>query len=583
MSREAFYVLPDLDFGLDAVTQKFAWLGRSGSGKTYGCKRFVEQMLLTGAQVLIVDSVGVWAGLRQGAAGFSIPVLGGLYGDISLEPSAGELVAEAVVETGSSMVLDTSQMTDGLRAKFMAPLGRRLFELKKLSPGAMHIVLDEAQDYVPQNIQRGVDEMVLHEWVRNTKQGRAFGMGLSFVSQRPQEINKKALNQVECVLAFQLTGAHERKALEYWLSDKGVDSKLSRELPSLEIGTPYVWSPQWLKVAKVCGRVRPIQSVDTSQTPQLGDAPRVRHSMRAIDLPALQKSMAAMVERVKDSDPIRLRAHIKTLEAQLQKAGGVDREQILKISSLLGQRDTHLNAMLHEAVGCVMEVEEALRKLHVALDAAKPAPDAMASEMRQLAAATPVPSRPAASAPSAAAEVTLPIGETREAPRSARPKPVLDVPLTGDLPPGEAESLKVIYSYGETGASVQVIQLSTGYAARSVQNYVQRLVTRRLIERVGGRLVITDAGVKLIPRGLPKRPRGKKLVQYLIDTLPDGESKLFALVHAAHPAPTPVSELHEKTGYAERSVQNYLQRLVTRRAISRAGRGQVVVHPEVFA
>ncbi len=312
-------IAPDLQLPLDAVTQKFAWIGRTGSGKTYGLKRFVEQMLYAGVQVIVLDTVGVWSGLRLGSKGFDVPVLGGFYGDIPLEHTSGALVAEVVVSHGSGLVLDTSQMTDGQRARFCEAFGRRLFELKKATPAAMHIVLDEGQDVVPQNPNEG-EKMMLHEWVRIAKQGRAFGMGLSIAGQRPQEINKKALNQAECVFAFQLTGSHERKALEYWLADKGMETKLSDALLTLEIGRPFVWSPQWLKISKVIERIHPIDSADTSKTPQFGDAPRIARQMKPIDLGALRESMAAVVEQTKENDPKALRARIQELE-QLVAAG----------------------------------------------------------------------------------------------------------------------------------------------------------------------------------------------------------------------------------------------------------------------
>lgn len=76
-------VAEDLALPIDAATQKLAYLGRTGSGKTFATKRMVEQMLKAGVQVVILDGSGGWAGLRLGPKAFKIPVLGGLYGDIS--------------------------------------------------------------------------------------------------------------------------------------------------------------------------------------------------------------------------------------------------------------------------------------------------------------------------------------------------------------------------------------------------------------------------------------------------------------------------------------------------------------------
>jgi len=310
-----YAVADDLTLPPNAATQKIAWFGRTGSGKTYGAKRFVEQMLDAGVQVVVVDTMGVWAGLRLGEKPFPVYVLGGLYGDLPLEPDAGEFVASLAVERGVSAVLDVSLMTDAERTRFLTAFGRRFFERKRRSRSAVHIVLDEAQDVVPQEPQRG-EEKLLHEWHRVAKQGRALGIGVSFVSQRPQEVNKKALNQCECVFAFQLTGPHERKALQYWLSTKGADEKLSDVLPRLEVGNPYVWSPSWLDVSRQV-RVLPIRSRDTSRTPVVGERAYQEAALSEIDVAKLREEMAAAVKRAEDDDPAVLRAEVARLRKKV--------------------------------------------------------------------------------------------------------------------------------------------------------------------------------------------------------------------------------------------------------------------------
>ena len=314
---EKLRIAKELSFPPDAVTQKFAWLGRTGSGKTFACKRMVEQMLRIGAQVVILDGSGGWAGLRLGPKAFKIPVLGGLYGDIPLESTGGALVADVIVDRGTSMILDVSQMLDAERTRFATAFAQRFFQRKKAAPSAVHLVLEECQDFVPENCQRG-EEQMLHEFQRLAKQGRPHGIGLSLISQRPQEISKKALNQAECVFAFQMTGPHERKALQYWLSDKGFEGKLADVLPTLEVGAPYVWSPQWLKISEVV-HILPIDSLDTSSTPRVGKKTTANKKLSPIDLKGLGAAMAETIERAKADDPKTLRAEIAKLKAELAK------------------------------------------------------------------------------------------------------------------------------------------------------------------------------------------------------------------------------------------------------------------------
>lgn len=74
-----------LKLPLDVVTEKLAWLGRTGSGKTYGAMKLAELMLDAGAQIGALDPVGVWRGLRvpatKGGPSYDVVVFGGLYGD----------------------------------------------------------------------------------------------------------------------------------------------------------------------------------------------------------------------------------------------------------------------------------------------------------------------------------------------------------------------------------------------------------------------------------------------------------------------------------------------------------------------
>ena len=87
----------DLTFPLDVATQTLAFIARKRAGKSYAAGKLVEGLYENGVQFVIVDPVGNWYGLRLAADGKSpgldVPVLGGLRGDIPLDPHGGKLVA----------------------------------------------------------------------------------------------------------------------------------------------------------------------------------------------------------------------------------------------------------------------------------------------------------------------------------------------------------------------------------------------------------------------------------------------------------------------------------------------------------
>jgi DNA helicase HerA-like ATPase len=187
----------DLVLPLKTVTEKLAWLGRTGSGKTYGAMKLAELMLAAGAQVGAIDPVGVWRALRvpakKGGTSFEVVVFGGLYGDLPLEPTAGVLIADLVCDRGFSFVLDVSQFIPSEQQRFVHAFADRFFHRKKAAPGAVHLFMEECQEFIPEN-PSGLEAMTLGVMQRLWKLGRNFGIGGSLISQRPQEIAKKALN-----------------------------------------------------------------------------------------------------------------------------------------------------------------------------------------------------------------------------------------------------------------------------------------------------------------------------------------------------------------------------------------------------
>lgn len=303
-----------------AATEAFAFLGRRGSGKTYAATKFAELLFESGEQFVAIDPVGIWYGLRLGANGKSpgldVKIFGGLHGDIMLLPTAGALIADVVVDRGISVVIDVSQFeTDADKAKFATDFGARFFHRKSQQPSPVHVFIEEAQEIIPQNIQRG-EERMLHVWQRMIRLGRNHGIGVTMISQRPQDVNKKALNQAECIFAFQLTGPQERKAVAGWISEKGLDDNLADLLPSLKQGHAHVWSPVWLDVNEEV-KIGTKQTFAAGSTPTSDSKPIEVKPLAPDDLDKLVQSMGKAQEQIKANDPRELKRQVAELQKQL--------------------------------------------------------------------------------------------------------------------------------------------------------------------------------------------------------------------------------------------------------------------------
>jgi hypothetical protein len=312
----------ELALPIDAATQTFAFIARKGAGKTYAAGKLVEELIAAGVQVVILDTVGNWYGLRLAsdgrATGFDVPVIGGLRGDIPLEATGGGLIADIVADTGRSLIIDVSQFSLGDRKRFATSFGEHLWKRKKgeARPTPLHVVIEESQLIVPQ-MGKGDDARMLGIYEEIIRLGRNYGIGVSMISQRPQSVNKEVLNQTECLFVGQVNGSQERDALKKWITHQGMDVHLVDELPTLPIGTFYVWSPQWLQILKKV-KIGKKLTFDASATPKVGET-RTRRELQPLDLDDLKSKMTATIERAKESDPRELKKQVVELKREIAK------------------------------------------------------------------------------------------------------------------------------------------------------------------------------------------------------------------------------------------------------------------------
>lgn len=354
---------------VDAATQTFAFIARKGAGKTYAAGKLTEQMLDKKVQVVVLDAVGNWYGLRiaaDGGAGYDIPVVGGLRGDIPLDAAGGELIADIIVDTGRSLIIDISQFSKGDRKRFCTALGERLWARKKGEhhPTPLHLVIEECQLIIPQMVGREEARMVgiFEEIVRL---GRNYGIGVSMITQRPQSVNKEVLTQTECLVVLQVNGTPERKAIKEWVVQQGVDVNLVESLPSLPVGTAYIWSPQWLNLFEKV-KIGQKKTIDASSTPKVGEK-RVSRELKPLDLGELQNRMKSIIEQKKADDPRELRRRIAELEKAPKAAPlapTVDARAVkAAVEKSLAERDAHWKVVLRQFVNGLEDARETLAQV----------------------------------------------------------------------------------------------------------------------------------------------------------------------------------------------------------------------------
>jgi hypothetical protein len=361
--------LPD-----DAVTQTFALLAKRGVGKTHTASVMAEEMLKLGQPIVVYDPTGAWWGLKSSrngkSPGYPVVVFGGEHADVPLEEHAGDLIASVIVERRIPAILDASLLRKGARIRFMTDFCETLYH-KNREP--LHFFVDEAQTIAPQNLKAMPEAARLLGAMEDiVLQGRRRGLGLTIISPRPAVVNTNLRSACEVVIAMQIIGPHDRKAIAEWIDLHGDDQARGREmlagLSSLKRGEAWLWSPGWLELFQRI-HVRQRETFDSSATPTLGGKVATPKRVAAVDLAALGAEIQAAVEKAKADDPRALKARIAELERAAAKpaAPAVSEAQIAERQSLLERLNRvrlkceTLAGTLYAAIGAAEDAQRQLK------------------------------------------------------------------------------------------------------------------------------------------------------------------------------------------------------------------------------
>ena len=558
-----------LSLPINCVTQKLAILGTSGSGKTYAGMKLAELMLEAGAQIVAIDPVGVWYSLRLAANGKDegfrdVLVIGGDHGDLPLTPESGALVAKMLAERAASAVIDVSQFITGETSRFLRAFGEQFFESKKRHVSPVHMFLEECQVVVPQNPERD-EAVMLARWERLIKFGRNYGCGFSMISQQPQSVNKKVLNQAGTLFAMRTVGAHERKAILSWVKDViETETDLVGNLPKLPTGTAHVWSPEWLKISRDVKIAKKI-TFDASATPEVGSSMVQPRPLKPIDIEQFKSSMAELIEKAKQDDPGELRKRIKELERKLTNVPAVmDMEKVQyqidrQVYLAQQERDAEWNA----AVRLYQQDLEQKVKEIIPFHFVAPIPHA---------------NRPVQSSASVAQTVER---RTRNA-EATGSSPVTG--SNGKLRAGAERMLAALVQWAPNGMLEGQMRSHAGMKkSGTFTTYMSDLRTGGYIEVRDGHLYATDAGISYFGGNVPSAPQSTSEVLAVWEPkLRDGARRILRFLVQHRGKDVPLEDVAEGSGMTKSGTfTTYLSDLRTARLIV-TGRGCAAANKETL-
>lgn len=527
MGMSSILVAPGLELPLDIVVQKTTILARSGAGKTNTAVVIVEKVLDCEEQTIILDPPGAWWGLRavttaadeRGTEPYKILILGGRHGDMPLPHNTGAAVADFLIETRISAVLDMSEMSGKQMRGFVADFATRFYERKAEHPDPVLLVLEEADEMAPQRATPDATTM-LGAIERLAKRGRMRGIGMLCITQRSASFHKDVLSQTELMIAMQTTSPHDIKALNDWIGAHGDPEKqaiLLASIARLQPGEAFVWSPSWLNIfQRVRFNLR--TTYDSSATPKPGSVPRLPTKMSNYDLQEFGKALQQAIETAAADDPRVLKRRIGDLERQvaelqrtkIKQRPVIYRDDIEALSDVV-QRMERATAEMSGALA-----RAAIGALEIADGAVAPVPDAPVAIMPSLMPSAPKPAR------------TPP---AKKDPEASGPK----------LPKAETALLLVLLQWPE-GRTRSQISILSGYSLKSssFKNALSALRSGGLIVSHGtDGFKATDAGrARLESLGItiPPPPTGEVVLGWWMEKLPRAEAVIFSAIMSEYRA-----------------------------------------------
>jgi hypothetical protein len=559
----------------DAVTQTFAILGIRGSGKTNTGVVLAEELLRAKQQVVIIDPVDVWWGLKSArsgkAPGYAVPVIGGEHADVPLDGAAGAVLADFVVETQASVILSLRHLSMTDQRRFAGDFAKRLYERKGVAAhrSPLMLIVDEADEFVPQRITHG-HEALFGAFDRLVRRGRSSGIGVTLISQRAQVLNKDVLSQMETLIGMRVLHKLDRNALEAWIEAHDTEGRRDdflSSLASLERGEAWIWSPSWLGAFQRV-RIRARHTFDSSATPKAGERLLAPKELAPLDLDQLRERMAATIEKVKADDPRALRAEVARLRAKVEAAEKNPAASLTALSEA-------------EARGYALGRAEGRAEFDWLADSwagahelLKNADEKMAEAFLSLISRRSTPKAPTlkvpAKLPTAPASASSPPAPSSSG-RTARVEPGRG---SGEIPKGELAILTACTQLPE-GATPQALTQLTGYKRSSRDAYIQRLLGRGLIDRRDGVILPTAAGIAALGSSYQPLPTGRDLQAYWLERLPEGERRILAHLLAIGGARVHRDALSDVTGYQRSSRDAYIQRLKARQLVETPSAGTV--------
>jgi len=559
----------------DYVTQGTAILGTRGAGKTYTGKGVAEQLMDHGIPLLVFDCVGMWRWLkvprRDGGRGFPVVVAGGAAPDVPLTPESAPEIVRAAIRAGITLVIDLydPNLSKADWRRIVRTCCRVLmFENR----GFRHVFLEEAPEYAPQKVMDGETYAEVEKLVR---MGGNASVGVTMLTQRPQELNKAVLELCENLFVMRQRGRNAIDNIGKWLDmlSPAKAAQVVASLTALEPGEGWLFDAANTEPQRTRGPQIMSHHPDRTK-PELGSG------LMAVEVAqfvaTLQEQLPVLQQEAAENDPKALRARIRELEQQqhgrLSERAVMDAEARGKEKGLAEGREQGRRELASQVSDIFRRYSEQVQQLLAGVHAMPPTvvhgPDlAKACE-----------------------EIRLPSFEWKER-DDDQPPARIDRRKVSDLPPVQQRILNAVAELEQMGAATpkrELVCFLAGYSNTTSTGFAKALSALSSGGYVtyppGGLVAITNAGAKLAQP--PPKPRTPAEMQArIVQLLEPVCGRILDPLVKVYPRSLARDEAARRAGYTNVTSTGFakaLSRLSSLGFVRYPERGKVAAAPILF-
>lgn len=270
----------------DIVTKRTFIDSATRMGKSYLNRKIVEECV-GHAGIIIVDPEGEYSSLREK---FPFLIIGR---DIPLQLETAEFMADKVLETKISVIIDTSMVEEELGKEYVNRFLKRFFFLETVARHPYLVIIEEAEDFGPEKGSPST-ATCLGILINLVKRGGKRGIGVILVAHRPAWVSKGIISQCKNKAVGNMEEvANDLSVLENYA---GIPKTAVAKLPHLKTGE-FCFAGEWAKNVTFV-KVGPVKTTHLGYTPDTSQIPPSPKEIQGT-IADLQVQLPKVIESVK--------------------------------------------------------------------------------------------------------------------------------------------------------------------------------------------------------------------------------------------------------------------------------------------